>query len=192
MPILKLYFDSAMNADDAGAGVVLVSITGEQYPAAVKLQFNNSNNIVEYERCILGLQLARSMGVQRLAVFGDSELVIRHTMGAYGTKELHLMPYHRHVIKLASEFEDITFLHVPRNWNDFADALATLASLICISARKGAPAIRFVIQHAPAYGNGFGEISNRWPPTKPPWFHNIKEYLRNGSLPAGASQTERR
>ena len=98
-------------------------------------------------------------------------------MGIYGTKELHLMPYHRHVVKLASMFRDITFLHVPRNRNDFADALATLASLVHISTPKGAPVINFTVQHGPAYGNGVGEISDERPLDPPPWFQAIKEYL---------------
>lgn len=132
------------------------------------------------------------MGVKWLAVFIDSELVIRQTMGAYNTKELHLLPYHRHVIKMVGEFEDIAFMYVPRNRNDFVDALATLASLVHISTRRGAPAIKFTVQHALAYENGVGEISDKLTPTKPPWYHDIKEYLRDGSIPIGASQTERR
>lgn len=73
----KLYFDGAVNMIGAGVGAILVSITGEQYPAAVKLRFHNSNNMAEYKGCILGLKLARRMGVRRLAIFRDSELVIR-------------------------------------------------------------------------------------------------------------------
>lgn len=108
------------------------------------------------------------MGAQRLAVFGDSELVIKQTMGTYDTKELHLIPYHRYVIKLANKFKDITFLHIPRNQNDFADALDTLASLVRISAWKGASAIGFTIHHAPSYENSIGEISNEMPLPEPP------------------------
>lgn len=165
----KLYFDGASNAEGAGAKAVLVSITGDQYLVAIKLHFNNSNNTAEYEGCIVGLKLAQSMGVKRLAVFSDLELVIRQSTGAYTTKELHLLPYHRHVIKLAREFEHIAFMHIPQNRNDFADALATLASLVSISARKGMSVITFIVQNTPSYGNNVGEISQKISPTGPPY-----------------------
>ena len=78
-------------------------------------------------------------------MFGDSELVIRQTIGLYSTKELHLLSYHWHVIKMAKEFEDIIFQHIPCNQNDFADTLATLASLIHMSKDKITPVINFMV-----------------------------------------------
>lgn len=82
------------------------------------------------------------MGIKRLAIFGDSELVIRQTMGSYSTKEL---PYHWHVIKMAKEFKDIAFQHIPQSRNDFADTLAILESLIHVSKGKTISVIEFTV-----------------------------------------------
>ncbi|XP_004246805.1 uncharacterized protein [Solanum lycopersicum] len=43
---------------------------------AVKLQFNCTNNMAEYEACILGLKMAIDMIVHELLVIGDSDLLI--------------------------------------------------------------------------------------------------------------------
>lgn len=136
-----------------GVGAVLVSITRKQYPIAGKLQFCNSNNTAEYEGCILGLKLVQSLGIKRLVVFGNSELVIWQTMGSYSSKKLLLLPYYKHVIKMAKKFKDIIFQHSPRNWNDFADALAALASLTHVAKGKTILAIHVTVENAYAYRN---------------------------------------
>uniref|UniRef100_A0A2N9FFE4 Integrase catalytic domain-containing protein n=1 Tax=Fagus sylvatica TaxID=28930 RepID=A0A2N9FFE4_FAGSY len=50
----KLYFDGAANAVGSGIGAVLVSPKGQQTPIAVKLGFDCTNNMTEYEACIVG------------------------------------------------------------------------------------------------------------------------------------------
>jgi hypothetical protein len=51
----KLYFDGAANAIESGIGAVLVSPKGQQTPISVKLGFDCTNNMTEYEACIVGL-----------------------------------------------------------------------------------------------------------------------------------------
>uniref|UniRef100_A0A2N9FIS6 Reverse transcriptase/retrotransposon-derived protein RNase H-like domain-containing protein n=1 Tax=Fagus sylvatica TaxID=28930 RepID=A0A2N9FIS6_FAGSY len=58
----KLYFDGAANAVGSGIGAVLVSPKGQQTPIAVKLGFDCTNNMTEYEACIVGLQAALEFG----------------------------------------------------------------------------------------------------------------------------------
>ena len=40
---------------------------------AAKLRFNCTNNMAEYEACILGLKMAVDMNVYELLVIGDSD-----------------------------------------------------------------------------------------------------------------------
>ena len=56
---------------------MLISPTGKWVPLSFKLEYEAINNVAEYEALLLGLQTAKSMGVQCLKVFGDSELVVR-------------------------------------------------------------------------------------------------------------------
>ena len=77
--IWKLYFDGAANAVGSGIGAVLVSPKGQQTPIAVKLGFDCTNNMTEYEACIVGLQAALEFGAYELEVFGDSLLIVSQT-----------------------------------------------------------------------------------------------------------------
>ncbi|KAA3481527.1 reverse transcriptase [Gossypium australe] len=54
----KLNFDGALNAVGNGIGVALISLNGDHYPFTSKLDFDCTNNIVEYEVCIMGIHAA--------------------------------------------------------------------------------------------------------------------------------------
>ena len=53
-----------------------MSESGEYYPTSAQLRFHCTNNMSEYEACILGLRLATDMGIQELLVLGDSDLLV--------------------------------------------------------------------------------------------------------------------
>ncbi|RVW84684.1 Transposon Tf2-2 polyprotein [Vitis vinifera] len=78
---------------------------GDHIPRSVQLAFFDhhrlTNNIVEYEACITGLETALDLGIRQLEIHGDSQ---------FG------------------------YIHLPRAENQFANALATLASMIVIPA----------------------------------------------------------
>ena len=52
----SMYFNRAVNSKGAGVGVILVMPEGEMIPMAKKLEFEVTNNQVEYEACIFGLE----------------------------------------------------------------------------------------------------------------------------------------
>ena len=73
-----LYFDGSVNKSGAGAGVWITNIeTSHSQGHAFRLNFECTNNMAEYEALILGLQIIRKLGGQRILVMGDSELVIK-------------------------------------------------------------------------------------------------------------------
>ncbi|RVW76376.1 Retrovirus-related Pol polyprotein from transposon 297 [Vitis vinifera] len=73
-----MYFDGAANQSGYGIGVLLVSPQGDHIPRSVRLAFSDrhpaTNNIVEYEACILGLETALELDIRQMEVFGDSNL----------------------------------------------------------------------------------------------------------------------
>ena len=85
LPGWRMYFDGAANHSGYGIGVLLISPHGDHIPRSVRLAFSDrypaTNNIVEYEACILGLETALELGVGQIEVFGDSNLVLRHIQG---------------------------------------------------------------------------------------------------------------
>jgi hypothetical protein len=75
-----LYFDGSVMKMGAGAGLLFVSPLGEHIRYAVRLHFPSSNNMAEYEALLCGLKIAIEIGVKRLDVQGDSQLVIDQVM----------------------------------------------------------------------------------------------------------------
>ncbi|KAL3515060.1 hypothetical protein ACH5RR_021962 [Cinchona calisaya] len=80
-PHWRLFFGGASNTFGAGIGAVLISPEGRHFPATAKLQFPCTNNMAEYEACILGLKMALDMGIKELDVFSDSDLLVHQTLG---------------------------------------------------------------------------------------------------------------
>ena len=69
-----MYFDGSSSKEGAQAGVLMISARGEVISLMYKLEFKTINNTAEYEALILGLRVAKDLGIQELDVFGDSEL----------------------------------------------------------------------------------------------------------------------
>ena len=76
-----VYFDGTTNHLGYGIGILLISSHGDHIPRAVHLAFSyrypTTNNIVEYEACILGMEIALDIGIRQMEIFCDSNLVIR-------------------------------------------------------------------------------------------------------------------
>ena len=78
LPIWRLFVD--------GAGLILTSPEGIDIEYAIRFRFQASNNDVEYEAVIAGLNLAHSMEVDQLEVCSDSQLVVRQIEDTYEAK----------------------------------------------------------------------------------------------------------
>lgn len=93
-----------------------------------KLQFECTNNEVEYESLIQALELEKNMGIRCLWVFGDSELVINQVKKNYGIKKSRLKEYVRKVWDLMKAFQvfNITLIHKEKNPREDSLAMSTL------------------------------------------------------------------
>ena len=72
----KMYFDRAVNQNGKGIGILLITLEGSHIPLAIKLNFEATNNMVEYEAYIVGMEAFQELWVKEAEVFGDSTLVI--------------------------------------------------------------------------------------------------------------------
>jgi ribonuclease HI len=57
--------------------VILVSTFKEIISLSSKLEFEATNNVAEYEAFVLGLRVAKDMGMEEISVFGDVELIVQ-------------------------------------------------------------------------------------------------------------------
>jgi ribonuclease HI len=150
-----MYFDGSLKLEGAGAGVLLISPTGEQLKYVLQIFWEVSNNEAEYEALLHGLRLAASLGIKRLLVYGDSAVVINQF-----NKSWDMDAYCLEVHKLENKFYGLDFHHVVRDNNVVADVLSKLRS-----TRAQVPAGVFVHElNAPS-------IPEPAPPTTDPAHH---------------------
>jgi ribonuclease HI len=72
----KMYFDSSLNIDCAGAGVYFISPSGDRLSYVFRIHFKASNNATKYEAALHDLCITVELSIKRLMVFGDFALVI--------------------------------------------------------------------------------------------------------------------
>lgn len=136
-----LVFEGASNARGHGIGAIITSPTSFHLPFTARLCFDCTNNMVEYEACIYGLEAVIDLRIKILEVYGDSALVISQVKGDWETRDSKLIPYNEHIRKMIPYFDEISFHHIPREENQLADALATLASMFKVKWKNEAPTI---------------------------------------------------
>jgi hypothetical protein len=72
-----LYFDCSVCSKGQGARCVIVSPSGMIIELSIRLEFAYTNNQVEYESLLHGLENLRDLGARNVDVFGDSNLVMQ-------------------------------------------------------------------------------------------------------------------
>ncbi|KAA3485088.1 reverse transcriptase [Gossypium australe] len=157
----KLNFDGASNTVGNGIGVVLVSPNGDHYPFTSKLDFDCTNNIAEYETCIMGIRAAIEHEIKVLEVYGD----------------------------FALDFDNITFYYLPRDENQMADALATLASMVRVNKQEDVQHIQMSIYETPAHCYNIEEEEEK---DDHPWYNDILRYMKNHEYPEQATENDKR
>jgi hypothetical protein len=79
----KLFFDVSASREGKGEGVVLISPRDAIFETSAHLEYFCTNNQVEYEVILLGLQILSSMGVKHVEAFDDSLLVVQQVPDVY-------------------------------------------------------------------------------------------------------------
>lgn len=126
-PEATLYFDggSAPNPGRGGAGAHLVDASGADiWEGAFFVGEKVTNNHAEYVGLCRGLEAAAQLALSRVAVLGDSELVIKQMRGEYAVRSASLRPLFERARGLVRQIGRCTFSHIPRARNARADALA--------------------------------------------------------------------
>jgi ribonuclease HI len=127
-----MHFDGAFNLPGAGAGAVLNSPSGDKLFYTVQLYFKPehkvSNNIAEYEGLLGGLRATNALGIKRLIVKGDSQLVVNFSSKSYTPKDEHMVAYLEEHRKMEKCFQGLELKHIPRGENVEAEKIAKRAS----------------------------------------------------------------
>ncbi|XP_004301000.1 PREDICTED: uncharacterized protein LOC101306143 [Fragaria vesca subsp. vesca] len=188
-PLWKLFIDGSVTRNESGAGIILETPDGFKHKYALEFQFKTSNNAAEYEALIGGLQLTRDIGVERVEVFSDSQLVVNQVNGSFEAKEPQLHSYQALSKAFMLRFKSASLSHMPRKENSNADALARLATGELGKGRKkarievlGKPSISKTISEIFMIEAGLGE---------PTWMDPIIVFMKEGVRPEDRQQTRK-
>ena len=176
-----VHVDGSSTLHAGGIGVVLQSSKGDKLKHKVRLQYQTTNNEVEYEALLKGLELAKSVEADSILVLGDSQLVISQVNRTCEAKEDRMKRYLKKVVRLVKKFKEADFVQIPREENIEADTLAKEAS-----ANEAMDEFN-EIQHMPSIDlpemlQIEGEEN---------WMTPIVSYLKDGRLPDGKDKARK-
>ena len=131
------------NPGPAGSGGVLLDYSGK-----IVLNFSwglgkNTNNIAEILAIWQGLNQARRLSIKKLAIIGDSRIIIQALNLNKAPNNMGLSHYHRKVITQMKAFEEVKCYHVLRNVNQIPDHEANIGA----SLSKGVILVNGIENH---------------------------------------------
>ena len=77
----------------AEVGLQLEAPTRERIEHAIRLDFPTSNNEIEYEAILAGIDLTTSASSEEIIIRSDSQLVVRQVNGEYETRDQRMIKY---------------------------------------------------------------------------------------------------
>src|SRR3954467_12205020 len=105
---------------------------GKKLFYAVQLCFKHggkvSNNIAEYEGFLGGLRADIELGIKRIEISGDSQLLVNFSNKQYMLKDAHMAANLEEVRNIEKRFLGMEIKHIARSENHEADGLARRAS----------------------------------------------------------------
>ena len=104
-------FDGAMGKEGDGIGIWIhspinqsLNISPNVRMSSYKLAFDCTNNEVEYEALIDGLNFLEKLGAKKISVYGDFELVTKKFKGEYQSKHPRMRAYKNSVLDILKTF----------------------------------------------------------------------------------------
>ena len=168
-----VHVDGSFTQYAKGIGVVLQSPKGDKLKHKIRLSYQTTNNEVEYEALLKGLELAQSIEAKSILIMGDSQLVIGQVNGTCEVREERMRKYLNRVIRFVKKFKEADFVQIPREENMEADTLAKEASV------NEAIDEFDEIQYMPSID--FSEVQQI--ENEGNWMTPIVTYLKDGRLP---------
>jgi ribonuclease HI/probable phosphoglycerate mutase len=124
----KLHFDGSACRSGCGVGIIIMSPSGAIFEALSRLDHKCTNNQIEYEALLFGLQILHDMGVKHVEAYGDSLLVVQQVSKVCQCLNGSLNAYLDKCLDIISCMDEFLIYHVPREENPKANTLAQQAS----------------------------------------------------------------
>jgi ribonuclease HI len=102
-----------------------VSPNGAYIDLSIRLEFACTNNQVEYEALLHGIEYLRYLGARDVDVFGDSNLIVQQVKGDSQCLDGVLNSYRDRCLDIIKLFDTFSIKHTPREENSRANRLAS-------------------------------------------------------------------
>lgn len=122
-----LYTDGASSGNPGESGIGIVLTTGDRKIELSEYIGRATNNVAEYKALLRGLEKAKKIGLDKVDILLDSELLVKQIKGEYDVKSESLKPLYGKVISILKTFNAYSIRHIPREKNADADRLARKA-----------------------------------------------------------------
>lgn len=110
------------NPGISAAAYVVEDTTGDVIEKGGQFLGITTSYQAEYHGLLLGLERALELGYKKLEYRLDSLMVVNQMKGIYTVKNRELWPINERVVDLLTQFDDVQFVHVRREFNTLADA----------------------------------------------------------------------
>ena len=127
MIVFSIDGGSRGNPGPAGYGVRIVDGVGQLVDELYESIGVATNNVAEYSGLLAALSYAVDHGCQDITIRSDSLLLVCQMKGEYRVKNARLKTLHAEARQLVSRLGRVRFVHVKREQNAEADALANRA-----------------------------------------------------------------
>ncbi|KAM1072544.1 hypothetical protein FF1_017793 [Malus domestica] len=141
----------------------------------LRFKLNASNNEAEYEALLVGLRLAKHLGVKQIDIFSDTQLVVNQVTNNFDAKDSSMAAYLAQTQLLLKHFH-YQITQIPRATNSHADALARLTS-----AMEDKIGRKIQVELLAALSTMVAEVCNLQQGDS--WITPIYIFLAHGTLP---------
>src|SRR3954454_21440047 len=113
-----IHIDGASRGNPGDAAyAVVIEVAGQSPIEESGVLGKETNNIAEYTALTKALEKARSLGLNRVAIHSDSELLVKQMRGEYRIKNDDLKSLADEAKQLMRDFASVTLTHVRREQN---------------------------------------------------------------------------
>jgi ribonuclease HI len=123
-----MYFDGSYTLKGVGANVVLIPPECDILKYDIQPEFLATNNITEYEGQVAGLWLAKDLGIRRLLIRGDSQLIAKQVQKECDCNNDKMVDYLAEMRRMEKFFNEFEVWYVPHLDNCDADHLVWIGS----------------------------------------------------------------
>ncbi|XP_074327805.1 uncharacterized protein LOC141665719 [Apium graveolens] len=121
-----LKVDGSSTSERSGARLILTCPEGFTIQITISFCFPTTNNHAEYEALISGLKLSRTLKVQDLNIFSDSQIVVKQINGEYIAKDPILAKYQALIQSYLASIPKHQVLQICQEENEKADIISKL------------------------------------------------------------------